>query len=157
MFFVYLAPTKPLSSYVSRFKGAVNVVKLLGRSPWSHPAATKIVYNKLYSSSNYMMDKHNNSNDYQAAATEAQRRYLAALFFHGLTSATTLTETSRKKIHNDALTGSDTVPRTNNKVLQLAASTNPCLSNVNTASKKEAALLSRKRARPLRRQKKTAT
>ena len=43
--------------------------------------------------------------------------YLSALFFHGLSN-----EAHRdlnKKIHNDALTGSDTVPRIYNKVLQL--------------------------------------
>ena len=56
------------------------------RSPWSHPAATKIVYKKLYGPSNYMTDKNNNSNNYQAADTEAQRQYLAMLFFHNLSN-----------------------------------------------------------------------
>ncbi len=41
MFLVNQAPTKPLSSYLSKFKGAVNVVESLVGSPWSHPAATK--------------------------------------------------------------------------------------------------------------------
>ena len=84
MFLVYQAPTKPLSSYLSKFKGAVNVVKFSERSPWSYPSATKIVYNELYSPSNYMTEKNINSNNYQAAATEAQRQYLAALFSHGI-------------------------------------------------------------------------
>jgi hypothetical protein len=53
MFLVHQAPTEPLSSYLSKFKGAVNVVKSLDGSPWSHPAATKIVFDKLYSPSNY--------------------------------------------------------------------------------------------------------
>jgi hypothetical protein len=90
----------------------------LDGSPWSHPAAKKIVYDKLYSSSNYKTDKNSNSNDYQAAAAEAQRRYLAALFFHGLSNKAH--RDLKKKIQNNALTGSDMVPRTYNKVLQLA-------------------------------------
>jgi hypothetical protein len=73
MFLVHQAPTGPLSSYLSKFKGAVNVVESSGGSPWSHPAATKILYDKIYSSSNYKMDKNSNSTDYQAAAAEAQR------------------------------------------------------------------------------------
>jgi hypothetical protein len=110
MFLIHQAPTKPLSSYLSKFKGAVDVVELSDGSPWSHPAATKIVYDEIYSSSNYKTDKNSNSTDYQAAAADAQRQYLAALFFHGLSN-----EAHRdleKKIHNNALTGSDTVPRT---------------------------------------------
>ena len=86
MFLVYQALTKLLLSYLSRFKGAVDVVELWDGPPWSHPAATKIVYDKLYTPSNYMTDKNNNSSTYQAAATEAQRRYLAALFFHSLSN-----------------------------------------------------------------------
>jgi hypothetical protein len=118
MFLVHQAPTEPLSSYLSKFKGAVNVVESLDGSPWPHPAATKIVYNKIYSSSNYKKDKNSNSFDYQAAAAEVQRQYLAALFFHGLSSKAH--RDLKKKIRNDALTGSDTVPCTYNKVLQLA-------------------------------------
>jgi hypothetical protein len=57
MFLVYQAPTKLLSSYLSRFKGAVDVDESSDGSPWSHPAATKIVYNELYSSGNYTTDK----------------------------------------------------------------------------------------------------
>jgi hypothetical protein len=52
IFLVHQAPTKPLSSYLLKFKGAVNVVKSSDGSPWSHPAATKIVYDEIYSSSN---------------------------------------------------------------------------------------------------------
>jgi hypothetical protein len=44
------------------------------------------------------------------ADTEAKQRYLAALFFHGLSNKAH--RDLKKKIHNDALTGSDTVPRT---------------------------------------------
>ena len=117
MFLVYQALTKPLSSYLSRFKGAVDVVESSDGPPWSHPAATKIVYGKLYTFSNYTTDKNNNSSTYQAAATEAQRQYLAALFFHGLSNKSH--RDLKKKIHKNALTGSDTVPRTYNKVLQL--------------------------------------
>jgi hypothetical protein len=47
MFLVHQAPTKPLSSYLSKFKGAVDVVESSDGSQWSHPAATKIVYDKL--------------------------------------------------------------------------------------------------------------
>ncbi len=118
MFLVHQAPTKTLSSYLSKFKGAVDVVESSDGSPWSHPAATKIVYDKIYSSSNYKTDKNSNSTDYQAAAVKAQRRYLAALFFHGLSNEAH--RDLKKKIHNNALTGSDTVPRTYDKVLQLA-------------------------------------
>ncbi len=118
MFLVHQAPTKPLSSYLSKLKGAVDVVKSSDGSPWSHPAATKIVYNKIYSSRNYKTDKNSNSTNYQAAAAESQRRYLAALFFHGLSNKAH--RDLKKKIHNDTLMGSDTVPHTYDKVLQLA-------------------------------------
>ncbi len=118
MFLVHQAPTKPLSSYLSKFKDAVDVVESSDGSPWSHPAATKIVYDEIYSSSNYKIDKNSNLTNYQAAATKAQRRYLAALFFHGLSNKAH--RDLKKKIHNNALTGSDMVPRTYNKVLQLA-------------------------------------
>jgi hypothetical protein len=118
MFLVHQAPTKPLSSYLSKFKGTVDVVELLDGSPWSHLAAKKIVYDKIYSSSNYKTDKNSNLTDYQVAAAEAQRRYLAALFFHGLSNK--VYTDLKKKIHNDALTGSNMVPCTYNKVLQLA-------------------------------------
>ncbi len=51
------------------------------------------------------------------AAAEAQRRYLAALFFHGLSNKAH--KDLKKKIHNNALTGSNTAPHTYDKVLQL--------------------------------------
>jgi hypothetical protein len=117
-FLVHQAPTELLSSYLSKFKGAVDVVKLLDGSLWSHPAATKIVYDKIYSSSNYKTDKNKNLTDYQVAAAKAQRRYLAALFFHGLSNKAH--RDLKKKIHNNALMRSDMVPHTYNKVLQLA-------------------------------------
>jgi hypothetical protein len=118
MFLVHQAPTKPLSSYLSKFKGTVDVVESSDGSPWSHPAATKIVCDEIYSSSNYKMDKNSNSTDYQAAAAKAQRRYLATLFFHGLSNKAH--RDLKKKIHNDPLTGSNMVPHTYDKVLQLA-------------------------------------
>jgi hypothetical protein len=74
MFLVHQAPTEPLSSYLLKFKGAVNVVESSDGSPWLHLAATKIVYDKIYSSSNYKTDKNSNSTDYQVAAAEAQRQ-----------------------------------------------------------------------------------
>jgi hypothetical protein len=118
MFLVHQAPTEPLLSYLSKFKGAVDVVKSSDGSPWSHPAATKIVFDKLYSPSNYALDKMSNLPDYQTAAAEAQRRYLTALFFHGLSNKAH--RDLKKKIHNNDLTGSNTVPCTYDKVLQLA-------------------------------------
>jgi len=44
MFLVHQAPTELLSSYLSKFKGAVDVVESSNGSSWSHPAATKIVF-----------------------------------------------------------------------------------------------------------------
>ncbi len=41
MFLVHQGPTKPLSSYLSKFKSAVNVVKSSDGTPWSHLAANK--------------------------------------------------------------------------------------------------------------------
>ena len=52
------------------------------------------------------------------AATKAKRHYIAALFFHGLSNEAH--RDLKKKIHNDALTGSDTIPCTYDKDLQLA-------------------------------------
>jgi hypothetical protein len=83
-----------------------------------HPAATKIVFNKLYGPTTALaLAKASNSAKYRAAATEAQNRYLAALFFHGFSNEEHWN--IKKNIHNDTLTGSDTNPCTNNKVLQL--------------------------------------
>ena len=76
--------TKALSSYLQKFKGAVNVVKSSDISSWAHLSATKIEYNKMYAPSNYRMDKNNNLTEYQTASIEAQRQYLASLFFQGL-------------------------------------------------------------------------
>ena len=42
MFLVHQSLTKHLSSYLSKFKGAIDVVELLVGSPWYHPATTKI-------------------------------------------------------------------------------------------------------------------
>ncbi len=52
------------------------------------------------------------------AATKAKQRYLAALFFHGLSNEAH--RDLKEKIHNDALTGSNTIPCTYDKVLQLS-------------------------------------
>jgi hypothetical protein len=118
MFLVHQAPTEPLSSYLAKFKGAVDIIESSNGSPWSHSAATKIVFDELYNPADLTLAKANASSEYQLAATEAQWRYLAALFFHGLSNKAR--RDLKKKIHNDALTGSDTVPCTYNKVLQLA-------------------------------------
>jgi hypothetical protein len=118
MFLVHQAPTELLSSYLSKFKGAIDVVESSNGSPWSHPAATKIVFNKSNNPADLTLAKASNSSEYQIAATKAQRRYLAVLFFHGLSNKAH--RDLKKKIHNDALTGSDTVPCTYDKVLQLA-------------------------------------
>ncbi len=138
-------------SYLLKVKGAVDVVKLSDGSPWSHPAATKIVYDKIYSSSNYKMDKNSNSTDYQAAATKAQRRYLVPLFFHGLSN----------KAHRDLKKKSTMTPSRDptqspapmTKSSSLRTSINPPTSNANpAASNKGAASPSRRKARPLQRQ-----
>ncbi len=151
MFLVHQAWTEPLSSYLSKFRGAVNVVELSDGSPWSHPAATKIVYNEIYSSSNYKTDKNSNSTDYQAAAAEAQRQYLVALFFHCLSNKAH--RVVKEKIHNDALIGSNTVPRTYDKVFQLADQYKFSYQQRQpAAAKKGAASPSHRKARPLRRQ-----
>jgi hypothetical protein len=47
MFLVHQAPTELLSSYILKFKGAVDVVESSNGSPWSHPAATKFVFGEL--------------------------------------------------------------------------------------------------------------
>jgi hypothetical protein len=73
MFLVYRIPSEPLLSYLSRFKGTIHIVKSLDRSLWSHLAAIKIVNDKLFQPSNYIMDKTNNLAEYQAAATKSQR------------------------------------------------------------------------------------
>jgi hypothetical protein len=78
----------------------------------------KIVLTKLYTPAAHALTMANNSTEYQAATAEAQCCYLAALFFHGL-SNDTLREL-KKKVHNNALTGLDTVPHTYDKVLQMA-------------------------------------
>jgi hypothetical protein len=117
MFLVHQAQTELLSSYLAKFKGTVDVVESSNGSPWSHPAATKIVFDKLYDPADLASAKANTSSKYQLAATEAQRRYLAALFFHGLSNEAH--RDLKKKIHNNALTGSNTIPCTYNKVLQL--------------------------------------
>ncbi len=48
MYLIHQAPTELLLSYFSKIKGAVDVVKSSDGSPWSHPAAMKIAFNKLY-------------------------------------------------------------------------------------------------------------
>ena len=117
MFLIHQAPNKPLLSYLLKFKGAVDVVESSEGSPWSHPAATKIVFDKIFDPKDHAAAKMNNSTDYKTAAIEAQHRYLAALFFHR--PSNNMHKELKKKISNDALTGSDTIPQTYDKVLQL--------------------------------------
>ncbi len=52
------------------------------------------------------------------ATAEARRCYLGTLFFHNLSNKSHCD--IKKKVHNNALTGLDTVPCICNKVLQLA-------------------------------------
>ena len=118
MFLVHQAPTELLSSYLSKFKGAVDVIESSNGSSWSHPAATKIVFDISNDPTDLESAKAINSSKHQLVATEVQRHYLAALFFHGLSNKAH--KDLKKKIHNDAFTGSDTISRTYNKVLQLA-------------------------------------
>jgi hypothetical protein len=118
MYLIHQAPNELLLSYLSKFNGAVDVVESLGGSPESHLAATKILCNKLYTPAAHTLAMPNNSPKYKAATAEAQRCYLAALFFHGLSNKTH--REFEKKVHNDALTGLDTVPCNYDKVLQLA-------------------------------------
>jgi hypothetical protein len=112
---IHQAPNELLLSYLSKFKGAVDVVKLSGGSLWSHLAVTKIVFNELYTPTTHALAMTNNSTKYQAATEEAQHCYLAALFFHDLSNKTH--RELKKKVHNNALTGSDTFPYTCDKVL----------------------------------------
>jgi hypothetical protein len=56
--------------------------------------------------------------EYQVATAEAHCCYLAALFSHSLSNKSHCEP--KKKVHNNALMGLDTVPRTYDKVLQLA-------------------------------------
>jgi hypothetical protein len=74
MFLVHQGPTKPLLGYLSKFKGAVNVVESSDGTPWSHPAAAKIVFDKIYGSlPMFASAKASNLSDYLAAVTKAQR------------------------------------------------------------------------------------
>ncbi len=73
MFLVHQGPTKPLSSYLSKFKGTVDMVKSPDGTPWSHSATAKIVFNKIYGSSpTFALAKASNLSNYQAAVTKAQ-------------------------------------------------------------------------------------
>ena len=118
MILVHQAPTELLPSYLSKFKDAVDIIKSSNGSPWSHPALTKILFDKLNNPADLVLAKASNSSEYQLAATKAQRQYLVTLFFHGLSNKAH--RDLKKRIHNDALTGSKTTPCTYGKVLQLA-------------------------------------
>jgi hypothetical protein len=73
MFLVHQGPTKPLLSYLSKFKSAIDVVKSSNGTPWPHPAATKIIFNKIYASSpTFALAKASNLSNYQALVTEVQ-------------------------------------------------------------------------------------
>jgi hypothetical protein len=117
MILVHQSLTKPLSRYLSKFKGTVDMVKSLDIPPWLHPATTKIVFNKLYGPKTaFASAKASNLAEYQAAASKAQCRNLAALFFHGFSNKAH--RDLKKKVYNNALTGSNTIPHTYDKVLQ---------------------------------------
>jgi hypothetical protein len=94
------------------------MVELLEGPSWSHPAATKITFDELYTPANHTLAKRSNSTDYQAATGEAHHCYLATLFFYSLSIESH--GELKKKIHNNALLGLDMVPCTNVKVLQQA-------------------------------------
>jgi hypothetical protein len=79
---------------------------------------TKIALHDLFPATDHDTARSSNSSKYKSALAEAHRRHLAAFFFHGLSNESH--QELKKKIHNNALTGLDTVPRTYNKVLQLA-------------------------------------
>jgi hypothetical protein len=73
MFLVHQGPTEPLSSYLSKFKDTIDMVKSLDGTPWSHPAVTKIVFDEIYGSlPTFALAKASNSSNYQAAMTKAQ-------------------------------------------------------------------------------------
>jgi hypothetical protein len=110
MHLIHQAIYELLSSYLSKFKGVVIVVKSSKESPWSHPATTKILFQDLFSTSDHGQAKSSNSSEYQVTMAEAHRRYLATLFFHSLSNKSH--HELKKKFHNDALTGLDTVPCT---------------------------------------------
>ncbi len=118
MYLIHQAPNELLSNYLSKFKGALDVAKSSKGSPWSYPVATKIVIQDLFLTSNHGQAKSINPSKYQVAMAEAHFGYLAALFFHGLSNESHCE--LKKKVHNYALTGLYTVPRTYDKVLQLA-------------------------------------
>jgi hypothetical protein len=108
MYLIHQAPNQMLSSYLSKFKGAADMVESSDGSPWLHPAATKIVFDKLFPPLNHAAAKSNNSSEYQMTTAEAHHCYLATLFFHGLSNESHLE--LKKKVHNNALTGTDLVP-----------------------------------------------
>ncbi len=116
MFLVHQLLIEPLLSYLSKFKGAVDMIESSDGSSWSHPAAAKIVFEKLYGPMTmFALAKASKLAEYQGAATEAQQCYLAKLFFHSLSNKAH--RDLKKKVHNNTLTGSDTVPCTYGKVL----------------------------------------
>jgi hypothetical protein len=63
MYLIHQAPNKLLSS-LSKFKGAVDLVKSSKGSPWSHPAVTKIVFQDLFLTSDHGQAKSSNSSEY---------------------------------------------------------------------------------------------
>jgi hypothetical protein len=64
MYLIHQAPNELLLSYLLIFKGAVDVVESSGGSPWSPLAATKIVFNKLYTPVPHASAIANNSTKY---------------------------------------------------------------------------------------------
>ncbi len=97
MFLVHQAPTEPLSSYLLKFKGAVDVVDSSDGSPWSHPAATKIVFDESNNPADLTSAKASNSSEYQMAATEPKRSGATLLHYSSTALATRPTGISRKR------------------------------------------------------------
>ncbi len=151
MFLIDQAPTKPLSSYLSKFKGAVDVVESSDGSPWSHPAATKIVYDKLYSSSNYKQIK--TATRPTTRRQPPRLRGNTSLRSSSTASATKPTGTSRKKSTTMPSRDPKRSPAPTTKSSSLRTSMNPPTSNANPAAANEGvASPLRRKARPLQQQ-----
>ncbi len=95
MFLIHQAPNKPLLSYLSKFKGNIDVVESSEGSPWFHPAATKIIFDKMFDPKDHATAKTNNSTDYKPR----QQRHNADTLPHYsfMDSATTRTRNSRRR------------------------------------------------------------
>jgi hypothetical protein len=95
-----------------KFKGAVDVVESSNGSPWSHPAATKIVFNELNALLTLCQPKQATL---LKTSWQPPKHSGATLLRYSSNASAVSNEAHRdlkKKIYNDALTGSDTNPCT---------------------------------------------